>query len=229
MGSEAVTEKRHNALIQAATFSLASINIWKFVLLLLNEGIKELRYINFLHFMLRLKHWLQNHSPSGLWDGKGVSLWPQSLQQQWPHLSMPGEDFQAGGALVRLLVAGSWLQGAGYGFTPSLFPAGNRGVCPPRHIPWDWASVSALLWGFAAALLHAGEAVTKLSAGTAWHRDASSSLTMSHVPSAGMHHPPACSLPAVSAGLSSHADLLMLRSTCISMAWSQTRPWSQDQ
>lgn len=41
-GSEPVTEGRHSALIQAATFSLTSINIRKFALLLLDEGIKEL-------------------------------------------------------------------------------------------------------------------------------------------------------------------------------------------
>lgn len=47
---------------------------------------------------------------------------------------MPGEDLQAGGALVHPLVAGSWLQGAGYGFTPSLLPCWEPwGVPPPAH------------------------------------------------------------------------------------------------
>lgn len=225
MGSEAVTADRHSALIQAATFSLASINIWKFLLLLLKEGITELWNINFLHFMLCLKYCLQNHSPSGLSGGKGVSLCPWSLRQRWPLLSIPSGELQAGGALVCPLVAGSWLQGAGYSFTPSLFPTGNLGDRPlaarPRGTERRWLLCHQGL--LPPALLHGGEAVTKLSAGTAWHRDASSSLTMSHVPSARVHHPPARSLPAVFVGLSSRADLPTLRSTYILMAWNQTR------
>lgn len=105
-----------------------------------------------------------------------------SLHQRSPsRMHQWGFGLPAGG---RVLSAGSrlWLYTVPFphwepwGLSPRRYPHGNGCQCPLCH--------GGLL---PPALLHAGEAVTKLSAGTTWHGDASSLLTMSHVPSAHVH------------------------------------------